>query len=218
MPNLKAYNERYRSYSIYKRVEELYKDFDANDIILTSAFSAYSAILLKVISEVNNSQPIYFIDTGHHFDETIEYKDYLTNLFNLNVVSISAKVEVQLKCSEQELWLHKPNECFYFNRVQPLEKIKQEHKVWVSGVMMWQTTNRSRMSLFEQKPNIIKFHPLLDMDTVARDKFIELNSLPAHPLFAKGYESIGCTHCTKAGKNRSGRWEGLDKTECGLHL
>ena len=164
MPNLKAYNERYRSYSIYKRVEELYKDFDANDIILTSAFSAYSAILLKVISEVNNSQPIYFIDTGHHFDETIEYKDYLTNLFNLNVVSISAKVEVQIKCSEQELWLHKPNECFYFNRVQPLEKIKQEHKVWVSGVMMWQTTNRSRMSLFEQKPNIIKFHPLLDMD------------------------------------------------------
>ena len=87
-------------------------------------------------------------------------------------MSISAKVEVQLKCSEQELWLHKPNECCYFNRVQPLEKIKQEHKVWVGGVMMWQTTNRSRMSLFEQKPNIFKFHPLLDMDTVARDKFI----------------------------------------------
>jgi phosphoadenosine phosphosulfate reductase len=56
------------------------------------------------------------------------------------------------------------------------------------------------------------------MDTVARDKFIELNSLAAHPLLAKGYESIGCTHCTKAEKNRSGRWEGLDKTECGLHL
>ena len=120
MPNLKTYNERYSSYSIYKRVEELYKDFDANDIMLTSAFSTYSAILLKVISEVNNSQPIYFIDTGHHFDETIEYKDYLINFFNLDVVSISAKVEVQVKCSEQELWLHKPNECCYFNRVQPL--------------------------------------------------------------------------------------------------
>lgn len=56
------------------------------------------------------------------------------------------------------------------------------------------------------------------MDTLARDKFIELNSLPTHPLFAKGYESIGYTHYTKGGKNRSGRWEGLDKTECGLHL
>ena len=88
MPNLKTYNERYSSYSIYKRVEELYKDFDVNDIMLTSAFSTYSAILLKVISEVNNSQPIYFIDSGHHFDETIKYKDYLTNFFNLDVVSI----------------------------------------------------------------------------------------------------------------------------------
>lgn len=60
-------------------------------------------ILLKVISEVNNSQPNYFIDTGHHFDETIESKDYLTNLFNYNVVSISVKVEDQAKCSEKKL-------------------------------------------------------------------------------------------------------------------
>lgn len=82
-------------------------------------------------------------------------------------MSISAKVEVQVKCIEQELWLHKTNEYCYFNRVQPLEKIKQEYKVWVSGVVMWQTTNRSLMSLIEQKPNIIKFHPLLDTDTVA---------------------------------------------------
>ena len=59
--------------------------------------------LLKLISEVNNSQLIYFIDTGHHFDETIEYKDYLTNLFNFNVVSISVNVEDQVKCSEQNL-------------------------------------------------------------------------------------------------------------------
>lgn len=218
IPNLKAYNERYRSYSIYKRVEELYKDFDANDIMLTSAFSSYSAILLKVISEVNNSQPIYFIDTGHHFDETIEYKDYLTNLFNLNVVSISAKVEDQVKCSEQKLWLHKPNKCCHINRVEPLEKSKNKHKVWVSGVMMWQTANRSRMSLFETKPNIIKFHPLLDMDIHARDEFIKSNDLPSHPLRAKGYDSIGCSNCTKIGKGRSGRWEASSKTECGLHL
>lgn len=60
-------------------------------------------ILLKVISEVNNSQPIYFIDMGHHFDETIECKDYLTNFFNLNVVSISVNIEDQVKCSEQKL-------------------------------------------------------------------------------------------------------------------
>jgi phosphoadenosine phosphosulfate reductase len=70
--------------------------------------------------------------------------------------------------------------------------------------MNWQTANRSCMSLFEQKPNIVKFHPLLDMDIDTRDEFIERNNLPRHPLFAKGYESIGCTHCTKVGKTVRG--------------
>ena len=218
MPNLKAYNERYRSYSIYKRIEELYIDFDANDIMLTSAFSAYSAILLKVISEVNPKQIIYFIDTGFHFQETLGYKKQLTALYQLNIITLSASYEKQTMCEQDKLWLHKPNDCCHINRVEPLEKIKNKHKVWVNGVMNWQTAHRNRLSLFEQKPNIIKFHPLLDMDAVARDEFIQSNSLPAHPLFAKGYESIGCTHCTKAGDNPSGRWEGLEKTECGLHL
>lgn len=135
MLDTKAYNQGYNSLFIYQRIEQLYQDFDADDIMLTSAFSAYSAILLKVISDINQSQIIYFIDTGYHFQETLDYKDYLTNLYQLNVVSISASNEEQLKCNEQELWLHKPNDCCYYNRVKPLEEVKQNYKVWVSGVM-----------------------------------------------------------------------------------
>lgn len=218
MLDTKAYNQGYNSLSIYQRIEQLYQDFDADDIMLTSAFSAYSAILLKVISDINQSQIIYFIDTGYHFQETLDFKDYLTNLYQLNVVSISASNEEQLKCNEQELWLHKPNDCCYYNRVKPLEEVKQNYKVWVSGVMKWQTQHRKDMSLFEQKAHIIKFHPLLDMDIDAMNEFIKSNDLPPHPLMARGYDSIGCSHCTKIGKGRSGRWEGLEKTECGLHL
>lgn len=218
MLDTKAYNQGYNSLFIYQRIEQLYQDFDADDIMLTSAFSAYSAILLKVISDINQSQIIYFIDTGYHFQETLDYKDYLTNLYQLNVVSISVSNEEQLKCNEQELWLHKPNDCCYYNRVKPLEEVKQNYKVWVSGVMKWQTQHRKDMSLFEQKAHIIKFHPLLDMDIDAMNEFIKSNDLPPHPLMARGYDSIGCSHCTKIGKGRSGRWEGLEKTECGLHL
>jgi len=218
MLDTKAYNQGYNSLSIYQRIEQLYQDFDADDIMLTSAFSAYSAILLKVISDINQSQIIYFIDTGYHFQETLDYKDYLTNLYQLNVVSISASNEEQLKCNEQKLWLHKPNDCCYYNRVKPLEEVKQNYKVWVSGVMKWQTQHRKDMSLFEQKAHIIKFHPLLDMDIDVMNELIKSNDLPPHPLMARGYDSIGCSHCTKIGKGRSGRWEGLEKTECGLHL
>jgi phosphoadenosine phosphosulfate reductase len=88
----------------------------------------------------------------------------------------------------------------------------------VSGVMQWQTTNRSKLSLFEKKPNILKFHPLIDMNEQACNDFILKHDLPSHPLKEKGYDSIGCTPCTKAGNNRAGRWQESDKTECGLHL
>ena len=218
MPNLKAYNKRYNSYSIYQRIEQLYQDFDADDIMLTSAFTTYSAILLKVVSDINPRQVIYFIDTGFHFQETLDYKKHLTELYQLNVITVSASYQIQKKCEQQELWLHKPNDCCYYNRIKPLEEVMHNYKVWLSGVMKWQTNNRRQMSLFEPKSNIIKFHPLLDMDIDARNEFIKSNDLPPHSLQARGYDSIGCSHCTKIGKGRSGRWEGLEKTECGLHL
>ena len=218
MINTKTYTRRYQPLSIHQRMEQLYSDFDSKDIMLTSAFSTFSAVLLQVIADVNPSQIIYFIDTAYHFQETLDYKEHLTKRLNLNVVSISASKEQHLKCSQQELWLHKPNDCCFFNRVKPLEEIKKAYKIWVSGVMQWQTISRSRMSLFETKTNIVKFHPLLDMDITARDEFVKSNDLPAHPLQEKGYGSIGCTHCTKIGNHRDGRWEGLEKTECGLHL
>ncbi|MDA9898334.1 phosphoadenylyl-sulfate reductase [Flavobacteriales bacterium] len=218
MLNVKTYINRYQALSIYQRMEQLYSDFDADDIMLTSAFSAYSALLLKFISEVNKSQVIYFIDTGYHFQETLDYKEYLSKRYQLNVVSVSATNAKQLKCQEQELCLHQPNRCCLINRIQPLEEIKEGYNIWVSGVMQWQTTNRSKLSIFEKTPNILKFHPLIDMNEQACNDFILKHDLPSHPLKEKGYDSIGCTPCTKAGNNRAGRWQESDKTECGLHL
>ena len=63
----------------------LYRDFEGSDVMLTSSFAATSAMLLKFFSDVNNKQLIYFIDTGYHFKETLIYKDYLIQLYDLNV-------------------------------------------------------------------------------------------------------------------------------------
>lgn len=213
-----ALNEKYAKLDVYKRVEALYEDYEEKDIMLTSSFAATSAFLLKVFSDVNKNQVIYFIDTGYHFKETFIYKDYLEKLYDLNIVHVKAEPKEHQLTLDTEMWAAQPNRCCHINKVVPLNLIKKEFKVWVSGLMRWQSDFRSSLNYFEQREEIIKFYPLLDIDFIGRDQFIKDHHLPFHPLKSKGYSSIGCQHCTVPGDDRTGRWNNSPKTECGLHL
>ncbi|HIB37450.1 phosphoadenylyl-sulfate reductase [Mesonia sp.] len=215
---IKALNKKYKSLSIQERIQELYKDFDVAEVMLTSSFAATSAFLLKLFSDVNKEQKVFFIDTGYHFDETLKYKRKLTEKYGLNVKSISAIKEEHEFTTKDETWRKNPDFCCSINKVQPLETIKKHYSVWVSGLMEWQSDHRSSLNIFEERGEILKFYPLLDVTKEERDEFIEKHQLPFHPLVAKGYNSIGCTHCTVPGEDRSGRWNNNPKTECGLHL
>ena len=211
-------NKKYRSLNVHDRIEELYHDFDVTDIMLTSSFAATSAMLLKFFSDVNKDQLIYFIDTGYHFKETLIYKDYLTKLYDLNVLDVTAEEWKHTFTTEDKTWTKDPDLCCSINKVQPLESIKEKYTVWVSGLMRWQSDNRSSLDIFEERKGMIKFYPLLDVTQDERESFIKDHHLPFHPLISKGYFSIGCEHCTVPGKGREGRWNNSPKTECGLHL
>ena len=215
---IKALNKKYKPLSIEERIKELYKDFDVTEVMLTSSFAATSAFLLKLFSDVNKKQKVFFIDTGYHFDETLNYKKELTKKYGLNVKSISAIKEEHEFTTKDETWRKNPDFCCSINKVRPLETIKKHYSVWVSGLMEWQSDHRSSLNIFEERGEILKFYPLLDVTKEERDEFIEKHQLPFHPLVAKGYNSIGCTHCTVPGEDRSGRWNNNPKTECGLHL
>jgi phosphoadenosine phosphosulfate reductase len=186
--------------------------------MLTSSFAATSAMLLKFFSDVNKDQLIYFIDTGYHFKETLIYKDYLTKLYDLNVLDVTAEEWKHTFTTEDKTWTKDPDLCCSINKVQPLESIKEKYTVWVSGLMRWQSDNRSSLDIFEERNGMIKFYPLLDVTQDERESFIKDHHLPFHPLISKGYFSIGCEHCTVPGKGREGRWNNSPKTECGLHL
>ena len=211
-------NKKYRSLNVHDRIDELYHDFDVSDIMLTSSFAATSAMLLKFFSDVNKDQLIYFIDTGYHFKETLIYKDYLTKLYDLNVLDVTAEEWKHSFTTEDKTWTKDPDLCCSINKVQPLESIKEKYTVWVSGLMRWQSDNRSSLDIFEERKGMIKFYPLLDVTQDERESFIKDHHLPFHPLISKGYFSIGCEHCTVPGKGREGRWNNSPKTECGLHL
>lgn len=211
-------NKKYKSLDLHQRIAELYNDFNQAEVMLTSSFAATSAFLLKLFSEINREQLVYFIDTGYHFEETLKYKQQLTDLYGLRVKSISAVKEEHEFTTADETWKKNPDFCCYINKVKPLDLIKAKYTVWVSGLMEWQSDHRASLNIFENRGDILKFYPLLDVTKEERDKYIAEHQLPFHPLVAKGYNSIGCSHCTVPGEERSGRWNNNPKTECGLHL
>ncbi|HLV38956.1 phosphoadenylyl-sulfate reductase [Xanthomarina sp.] len=215
---IKFLNKKYKALSPSNRIKQLYIDFELKDIMLTSSFAATSAFLLKILSDVNKEQPVFFIDTGYHFEETLKYKEKLEKLYGLKVKSISATKEEHEFTTKNETWKTNPDFCCSINKVRPLETIKKQYKIWVSGLMEWQSDHRATLDIFEMRGEILKFYPLLDITKEERDAYIEEHQLPFHPLVAKGYNSIGCSHCTVPGEDRDGRWNNSPKTECGLHL
>lgn len=211
-------NEKYRELNLHERINELYNDFNSAEVMLTSSFAATSAFLLKLFSEVNRDQLVYFIDTGYHFEQTLQYKEQLTALYGLKVKSISAIKEEHDFTVRDETWKKNPDFCCHINKVKPLDLIKSKYTVWVSGLMEWQSDHRASLSIFENRGEILKFYPLLDVSKEERDDYIKYHNLPFHPMVAMGYNSIGCSHCTVPGQERTGRWNNSPKTECGLHL
>lgn len=215
---ISALNKKYKPLTSCQRINELYHDFDISEVMLTSSFAATSAFLLKLFSDTNKQQKVFFIDTGYHFDETLKYKRKMEELYGLEVISISAPKDEHDFTTQDETWKKNPDFCCSINKVKPLDLIKKNYKVWASGLMEWQSDHRSTLDIFEMRGEILKFYPLLDVTKEARDRYIEEHQLPFHPLVAQGYHSIGCTHCTVPGEDRSGRWNNNPKTECGLHL
>ena len=118
---------------------------------------------------------------------------------------------------DEQWWKDHPKMCCTINKIQPLEPIIANHRVWIAGLMAWQTPFRSRLDIFTKQGDIIKFHPFIDIDQGDFLYHWSFHQLPKHPLENHGYGSIGCSHCTSKGEGRSGRWKSSKKTECGLH-
>lgn len=200
-----------------ERIRLLYKYFQETDVLLTSSFGTSSAFLLYWVKEMRPTQRVHFIDTTYHFPETIAYKEKLTALFDLNVVDVLPDPTQNALTTDEKYWIDHPRMCCSVNKIVPLEPIKAAHKVWISGLMAYQTEFRSHLRIFERQGDILKFHPLIDIDEGELLYHFSLHNLPKHPLEDAGYSSIGCRHCTKKGEGREGRFLGQNRTECGLH-
>ena len=128
-------NDIFRPLQPEQRITELYRHFTTNDVMLTSSFAATSAYLLHLFSVYQPEQEVLFIDTGYHFEETLIYKEYLTKVYGLKTREVRAETWKHEFTTKDETWTKDPDYCCTINKVEPLEKLKEEHEIWVSGLM-----------------------------------------------------------------------------------
>ena len=210
-------NRNFRDLMYRERLEKLYETFDVSEVLVTSSFGTKSVFLLWLISQIQTNQKVHFINTTYQFPETLKYKEELTNLLGLEIIEVLPDTKQNMIADSKELWKTDTERCCAINKISPLEPIKAGHKIWVSGVMAYQTEFRKNLRVWEKQGDLMKFHPLIDIEEGEFLYQSGLNKLPQHPLMDLGYGSVGCIHCTVKGEGRSGRWANNEKTECGLH-
>jgi phosphoadenosine phosphosulfate reductase len=200
-------------------------DFFGDDIAVSSSFGAESACLLSLTTQVKPDIRVLFIDTGFHFKETLEFRDQLKRRLKLNIVEMGPKMGHAAFLKEfGNLYERDPDKCCEINKVEPLQRTLEETglRCWMTGVRGDQTAYRKGMKFVEEKkPELYKISPLLAWSSKDIYQYLKYEDLPLHPLWEKGYGSIGCEPCTAVPGNpddpRSGRWAGKNKTECGIH-
>jgi phosphoadenosine phosphosulfate reductase len=199
------------------------EDFFPGKIALVSSFGAESSVLLHMVSQIDKSAPVLFIDTKMLFPETLDYRDELTAHLGLRNVIVIGPDKRQLAEADPEnfLWSSDPDRCCEIRKIDPLAEALEEYDAWITGRKRFQAQTRANLPLFEKDERRVKINPLARWTASDLLRYIGSNGLPRHPLVAKGFPSIGCIPCTSPVKpgedNRAGRWRGRGKLECGLH-
>ncbi|MCU0398969.1 MAG: phosphoadenylyl-sulfate reductase [Cyclobacteriaceae bacterium] len=193
-------------------------------LFTSSSFQSHSLVLLHIISRIDKTIPVYFINTGYHFPETIRFRDSVSEQFGLTTLDLRSEVPKSMQRDHEGklFFASDPDHCCYLNKTQPMDAILRTYDVWINGVRADQSAVRAAMKVEQPAPHgTIRFHPMLDWNARMIWQYQKEFQLPKHPLEEKGYVSIGCEPCTRrldaSMQEREARWYGLKKVECGLH-
>ena len=197
----------------------------ADDLAIVSSFGADSIVLLHMVAQVDKNLPVYFLETGKHFPETLAYVETIKQHLGLtNVVALLPDAKDLARFDPNgDLWETDPDSCCHIRKTEPLDAVMEGFGGWVTGRKRFQTKERGVLPHFElTSDDRIKVNPLAYFSDVEVNAYKQKHGLPEHPLFAKGYKSIGCAPCTtivaEGEDPRAGRWRGLNKKECGIHF
>jgi phosphoadenosine phosphosulfate reductase len=187
---------------------------------VTTSFQADGVVLLHMIRKVAPEIPVLFLDTMHHFPETLAYRDELAERWGLNLVVLRAARP------RPGLWQESTEACCARHKVEPLFAALEGYDTWFTSLRRQQSPTRATLAevdTFSLPTGTVlrKVHPLARWSTKEVWAYAKAHDIPLLPLYEQGYTSIGCEPCTSLpldpANPRSGRWQG-QKLECGIHL
>lgn len=192
---------------------------------MATAFGPEGMILIHMLAEIDRSTPIFNLDTGYQFAETLELREKVKERYGMEVEL--KRPELSVEAYEQlhggPLYNRNPDRCCADRKLAVLTQAVKGFEAWASAIRRDQSPDRAKAPIvgWDKKFGLVKISPLANWTKKDVWNFITKNDVPYNPLHDQGYTSIGCWPCTRAvmfGEDeRAGRWSGFQKTECGLH-
>jgi len=226
--NVRAQAEAFETASLDEILSWTWKKFGRQAAIGTS-YQGSGLVIIHHARKLGLDFPVFTIDTGLLFKETEELKARLEKFFGITIEGLkpAQTVEEQRADYGGNLWETNPDTCCTLRKVLPLQQRLAHLDVWITGLRRNQSDVRAKTGILElyefdklREQHLLKLNPMANWSREAVWEYIRAHGIPYNPLHDRGYRSIGCWPCTKlaGGENeRAGRWEGFDKTECGIH-
>ncbi|MBN8234401.1 phosphoadenylyl-sulfate reductase [Halobacillus kuroshimensis] len=193
-------------------------------LVYACSFGAEAVVLLDFIAKAQPDADVVFLDTGLHFQETYDLIEKVKKRYpelNIHMKKPELTVEEQAEEYGPALWKRNPDQCCAIRKIKPLEEALTGAAAWMSGLRREQSASRSHTNFVnkDERFRSIKVCPLIHWTWEDVWSYIRLNSLDYNELHDQSYPSVGCIPCTAKALDdgRSGRWQGFNKTECGLH-
>lgn len=195
-----------------------------------TSFQGAGLVMMHLAKMRGLEFPVFTLDTGLLFPETLELKKKLEEFFELRIEALQPDLTLdqQKAAYGDELWKRDPDMCCTARKVLPLQSKLAELDCWITGLRRQQSETRASIGVFEiytleesTGREIVKLNPMANWTRETVWEYIRQHRIPFNPLHDRGYRSIGCwpcTHKTDSDSNeRAGRWTGFQKVECGIH-
>ena len=195
-------------------------------IAIASAFGAEGMVLIDIASRVRKDFRLFTIDTDFLFPETHDLMDQIEQKYSIKIERV---FPLQSPAAQEfvhgpRLWSRDPDQCCNLRKVEPLRRKLAGLSAWITSIRRDQTHFRqgARKIEWDEKFGLVKVNPIADWTSKQVWDYLHEHGVPYNLLHDRDYPSIGCIPCTRAvqpGEDpRAGRWSGLAKTECGLHV
>lgn len=190
------------------------------NIALACSFQKEESVIVDLLMKREPNARIFALDTHVLFPETYALWRVLEQRYGTRIeVFEGPSLGRQAATHGDRLWETNPDLCCAVRKLAPLATALAGLDGWIVGVRRDQSPTRAQTPKlgWDERNGLWKVSPLADWTDADVWAYIDEHDLPVNPLHRRGYASIGCTHCTRPGDGRDGRWTGNDKSECGLH-